>query len=57
MFATDKKVRDQALDSLKAYLGAQSEISELDLLKLWKGLFYCKSSLALRPSQRLERSL
>jgi len=40
-FATDKKVRDEALNSLKTYLGAQSEISELDLLKLWKGLFYC----------------
>jgi ribosomal RNA-processing protein 1 len=39
--SSDKKVRDQALDSLKTYLGAQSEISELDLLKLWKGLFYC----------------
>ena len=41
MFATDKEVRDQALDSLRTYLGAQSNISELDLLKLWKGLFYC----------------
>jgi ribosomal RNA-processing protein 1 len=39
--SSDKKVRDGALDSLKTYLGAQSEISELDLLKLWKGLFYC----------------
>jgi len=47
MFATDKKVRDNALDSLKTYLGAQSEISELDLLKLWKGLFYCTRSLCL----------
>jgi hypothetical protein len=40
-FATDKEVRDEALDSLRKYLGAQSEIKELDLLKLWKGLFYC----------------
>jgi hypothetical protein len=47
MFATDKKVRDQALDSLKTYLGAQSEIAELDLLKLWKGLFYCMHSSCL----------
>ncbi|CAN9112803.1 unnamed protein product [Alternaria alternata] len=39
--SSDKKVRDEALNSLKTYLGAQSEISELDLLKLWKGLFYC----------------
>jgi ribosomal RNA-processing protein 1 len=39
--SSDKKVRDEALNSLKTYLGAQTEISELDLLKLWKGLFYC----------------
>ncbi|CBX92342.1 similar to nucleolar protein NOP52 variant [Plenodomus lingam JN3] len=39
--SSDKKIRDHALNSLKTYLGAQSEISELDLLKLWKGLFYC----------------
>ncbi|KAH8731231.1 hypothetical protein GQ44DRAFT_699549 [Phaeosphaeriaceae sp. PMI808] len=39
--SSDKKVRDQALDSLRTFLSAQSEISNLDLLKLWKGLFYC----------------
>lgn len=38
---TDKDIRDNALDSLRTYLGGRSEISELDLLKLWKGLFYC----------------
>ena len=36
-FLIDKKVRDQALDSLQAYLSAQSEISELDLLKTMEG--------------------
>jgi ribosomal RNA-processing protein 1 len=46
-FATDKEVRDQALESLRTFLGAQAEIAELDLLKLWKGLFYCM----LRPAQ------
>jgi ribosomal RNA-processing protein 1 len=45
--ATDKEVRDQALESLRTYLGAQSQIAELDLLKLWKGLFYCESQLHL----------
>ncbi|KAF1956414.1 nucleolar protein-like protein NOP52 variant [Byssothecium circinans] len=39
--SSDKKTRDQALTSLRAFLGAQTSISELDLLKLWKGLFYC----------------
>ncbi|KAH9865390.1 hypothetical protein J1614_008973 [Plenodomus biglobosus] len=56
--SSDKKIRDQALNSLKTYLGAQSEISELDLLKLWKGLFYClwmQDKPALQ--QRLSRDL
>jgi ribosomal RNA-processing protein 1 len=56
--SSDKQTRDQALDSLKAYLGAQTEISELDLLKLWKGLFYClwmQDKPALQ--QRLSRDL
>ncbi|KAF1833564.1 hypothetical protein BDW02DRAFT_589562 [Decorospora gaudefroyi] len=56
--SSDKKVRDQALDSLRTYLGAQSHISELDLLKLWKGLFYClwmQDKPALQ--QRLSRDL
>ncbi|XPS75177.1 hypothetical protein M3J09_007284 [Ascochyta lentis] len=39
--SSDKEIRDNALDSLRTYLGGRSEISELDLLKLWKGLFYC----------------
>lgn len=37
----EKKIRDDALESLRNYLSAQKTISELDLLKLWKGLFYC----------------
>jgi hypothetical protein len=48
-FATDKEVRDQALESLRTFLGAQAEMAELDLLKLWKGLFYCTP----RPAQKL----
>ncbi|KAF2029403.1 hypothetical protein EK21DRAFT_67829 [Setomelanomma holmii] len=39
--SSDKKVRDEALESLRNFLSAQKEIAELDLLKLWKGLFYC----------------
>lgn len=37
----DKDIRDQALTSLRTFLSGRSEISDLDLLKLWKGLFYC----------------
>lgn len=58
IFAPDKRVRDQALSSLKTYLGAQSTISDLDLLKLWKGLFYCKSPstiLRLRMQSHYQR--
>ncbi|KAF3043468.1 hypothetical protein E8E12_009078 [Didymella heteroderae] len=39
--SSDKETRDNAFDSLRTYLGGRSEIPELDLLKLWKGLFYC----------------
>ncbi|KAF2869707.1 hypothetical protein BDV95DRAFT_84477 [Massariosphaeria phaeospora] len=39
--SSDKRIRDQALESLRVYLGGRSQIPELDLLKLWKGLFYC----------------
>jgi ribosomal RNA-processing protein 1 len=54
----DKKLRDSALTSLRTYLSAQSSISTLDLLKLWKGLFYClwmQDKPALQ--QRLARDL
>ncbi|KAH7385762.1 hypothetical protein BKA66DRAFT_569596 [Pyrenochaeta sp. MPI-SDFR-AT-0127] len=56
--SSDKKVRDEAFGSLRTYLGAQSKIAELDLLKLWKGLFYClwmQDKPALQ--QRLSRDL
>ncbi|KAJ8117599.1 hypothetical protein OPT61_g1234 [Boeremia exigua] len=56
--SSDKEIRDNALDSLRTYLGGRSEISELDLLKLWKGLFYClwmQDKPALQ--QRLSRDL
>ncbi|KAI9138563.1 nucleolar protein,Nop52-domain-containing protein [Paraphysoderma sedebokerense] len=39
--ATEKKTRDKAFKSLKRWLTSQTEISDLDLRKLWKALFYC----------------
>ncbi|KAL1629868.1 hypothetical protein SLS56_005137 [Neofusicoccum ribis] len=39
--ANDKRIRDKALDSLKRYLEGRSGVSEIELLKLWKGLFFC----------------
>ncbi|KAK0660010.1 Ribosomal RNA processing protein 1-like protein B [Lasiodiplodia hormozganensis] len=39
--ANDKRIRDKALDSLKRYLDGRTGLSEVELLKLWKGLFFC----------------
>ncbi|ORZ21570.1 putative ribosomal RNA-processing protein [Absidia repens] len=40
--ANEKKNRDKAVRSLKRYLTAGGgSLSEADLYKLWKGLFYC----------------
>ncbi|KAF2447454.1 hypothetical protein P171DRAFT_407614 [Karstenula rhodostoma CBS 690.94] len=56
--SSDKDTRDSALASLRAFLSSRSEISELDLLKLWKGLFYCLW-MQDKPAQQqaLSRSL
>lgn len=37
----DKKARDKATDSLSLFLRSKTDLSLLELLKLWKGLFYC----------------
>ncbi|TAQ87110.1 hypothetical protein B7494_g4559 [Chlorociboria aeruginascens] len=39
--ANDRPTRDAALHSLRTYLSGRRELPPLDLLKLWKGLFYC----------------
>ncbi|KAG2227293.1 hypothetical protein INT45_004248 [Circinella minor] len=39
--ANEKKTRDKAVSSLRRYISNGPELSRLDLLKLWKGLFYC----------------
>ncbi|CDW93683.1 hypothetical protein [Sporisorium scitamineum] len=41
--STEKRIRDGAVRSLRAYLAANGAhtIGELELQKLWKGLFYC----------------
>merc|ERR1712166_296863 len=48
----DKKVRDKTVKVLRAWLSKQPEMSELDTLKLWKGLFYCFWMSDKRPVQR-----
>ncbi|KAL4937027.1 nucleolar protein,Nop52-domain-containing protein [Aspergillus oleicola] len=39
--SSDKKIRDKATDSLALFLRSKTDLSLLDLLKLWKGLFFC----------------
>ncbi|KAL6239909.1 nucleolar protein,Nop52-domain-containing protein, partial [Aspergillus navahoensis] len=39
--SSDKKIRDKATDSLALFLQSKTDLSLLELLKLWKGLFFC----------------
>ncbi|KAL4809545.1 nucleolar protein,Nop52-domain-containing protein [Aspergillus unguis] len=39
--SSDKKLRDKATDSLSLFLRSKTDLSLLELLKLWKGLFFC----------------
>lgn len=41
LVASDRKTRDAALASLTKFLSSSRQFEELELLKLWKGLFYC----------------
>ncbi|KAF8417460.1 hypothetical protein EV426DRAFT_623151 [Tirmania nivea] len=52
--ANDRQTRDKAVDSLRTYLSGKRTFTKLDLLKLWKGLFYCMwMSDRPRTQQRL----
>lgn len=37
----DKIVRDKSIRLLKKWLVKRKEIGEMDMLKIWKGIFYC----------------
>ncbi|KAI8847713.1 nucleolar protein,Nop52-domain-containing protein [Chytridium lagenaria] len=39
--SVDKKVRDNAVNRLVEWIKGKKDLSDLDLVKLWKGLFYC----------------
>ncbi|KAF9214196.1 hypothetical protein BGZ59_004155 [Podila verticillata] len=39
--ANDKKVRDKAVKALGKWISNKTEFTHLELMKLWKGLFYC----------------
>ncbi|KAF2401351.1 hypothetical protein EJ06DRAFT_542683 [Trichodelitschia bisporula] len=56
--SSDKRKRDHAVDSLRNFLQHRNQLDELELLKLWKGLFYCMwMSDKPRNQQRLARDL
>ncbi|KAF2094871.1 hypothetical protein NA57DRAFT_45844 [Rhizodiscina lignyota] len=56
--SSDRKIRDKAVESLRVYLRSRSSFDELELLKLWKGLFYCMwMSDRARTQQQLARDL
>ncbi len=42
--AIEKPVRDRGVKALSRWLSKRNTLSELDLLKIWKGLYYCKYS-------------
>ncbi|KAJ5728813.1 uncharacterized protein N7483_003321 [Penicillium malachiteum] len=39
--SSDRKTRDKALESLTSFLRARNDLKLLDMVKLWKGLFFC----------------
>lgn len=41
LLRADRPTRDKAVASLKTYLTASRTFTKTELLKLWKGLFYC----------------
>ncbi|KAI9881045.1 MAG: hypothetical protein M1830_008927 [Pleopsidium flavum] len=60
--ANDRPTRDKAVSSLRTYLQGKQHFSDLELLKLWKGLFFSSNKgmwLSDRPrtQQRLATDL
>ncbi|EAW07736.1 putative ribosomal RNA processing protein [Aspergillus clavatus NRRL 1] len=39
--SSDRRTRDKATESLTLFLRSRTDLTLLDLLKLWKGLFFC----------------
>ncbi|KAJ5902158.1 hypothetical protein N7495_002686 [Penicillium taxi] len=39
--SSDRKIRDKALESLTLFLRSRNDLTLIELLKLWKGLFFC----------------
>eukprot|EP00899_Mesostigma_viride_P016593 jgi/Mesvir1/24935/Mv16912-RA.1 len=39
--STEKRMRDKAVSALQTFLSVRSDFSEIDMMKVWRGLFYC----------------
>lgn len=55
----DKKTRDKAVKALGKWISNKTEFTHLELMKLWKGLFYCTfhDTVDRFFLQRLDQSL
>lgn len=56
--SSDRKLRTASLDSLKLFLSTRADLSRIDALKLWKGLYYAHYMTDRPlPQQRLATDL
>ncbi|KAI4146327.1 MAG: hypothetical protein L6R39_003485 [Caloplaca ligustica] len=56
--SSDRPTREKALESLRIYLSSQRQLTNIELLKLWRGLFFCLwHTPSPLPSQSLCNSL
>ncbi|KAI9710907.1 MAG: hypothetical protein M1820_002342 [Bogoriella megaspora] len=56
--SSDRQKRDAALESLRTYISRRTTFDEIELLKLWKGLFFCMwMSDGPKAQQQLARAL
>ena len=57
-YVQERKEREKAVDSLRTFLSQNRDFTELDFMKLWKGLYYCMWMCdRMRVQQRLADDL
>jgi ribosomal RNA-processing protein 1 len=59
--STDYVTREKGLEALQRWMCLRSDLAELDMLKIWKGLFFCfwhsdKQPVQVRSACRDRRS-
>ena len=52
MANNEKRIRDKAVRNLRRWLSFNKNMSRLDLMKIWKALFYCMWMSDKRPVQQ-----